>query len=193
MMEKDFLLKLRFHTLPLPRRIRKEVLREIDSHLKEARASAGEVGVDRTIRRFGDPSRLALNYIRIWGVSISFLLFLSLVGFVLGAFSSPVKISYLGYSPHHPFPIILYALLIILLIWVGYRYGLTPGVVLGLMASIGYSFNVILSYNVYGEWTIITNATILTLAINAILLPLTGAIVGHISERIWELSMEDRG
>lgn len=189
----NYLLWLRFHLLPLPRRVRSEVLQEVSSHLTEAEMRGGERLLSDTLERFGPPSKLAMNYIRVWGVSPLFILFTGALGFILGLFSAPIKFSFIGYVPPLPIPSLLYIFLLFLLALMSYRYGLKTGAITGLMSGAGYISNVILSYDLYRDWTTLTDSDIYTLAFNTMLLPAAGAVLGYLGERFWELGLEKEG
>lgn len=191
--DSDYLRRLMLHLLPLPRWVRGEVLREVSSHLTEARIRGGESLVSETLERFGPPSRLARNYIRIWGVSALFLLVVGALGFILGLLSAPLTLSFFGFVPPPPAPSLLYILLLLLLVSLSYRYGFRTGVVMGLLAGVGYVSNVLLTYNLYRDWTSFTYSDIYSLTFNTILLPATGAVLGYLGERFWEIEMEKEG
>ncbi|HDD60212.1 hypothetical protein B6U83_02135 [Thermoplasmatales archaeon ex4484_36] len=189
----DYLRGLRLHLLPLPRKVREEVLREVSSHLNEARTRGGESLVSETLERFGPPSKLALNYIRIWGVSTTFLLSVGALGFILGLLSAPLKLSFFGLVPPPPAPSLLYLLLLLLLVSISYRYGLKTGLVMGLLGGAGYISNVLLTYDLYKDWTTFTYSDIYSLTFNTVLLPAAGAVLGYLGERFWEIDIEMEG
>ncbi|MEM2839752.1 MAG: hypothetical protein QW505_05190 [Thermoplasmata archaeon] len=155
------------------RKTRKDILREVKSHLSE-RIAAGE-SPETVIKSFGSADAVAKEYLRIYGFGAGFIFVLSAITFLFSIFTVPGVLSlsydYLGMDWG---AMVFLVLTILIVLLTAYKGGRKAGVIAGAVGCVARF--VVLGALILTGGAIVQDATLgaIGFALISILLPVIG-------------------